>query len=101
MNFTQALVNADRERQRQDREQASELTEVRLDEQTVLKGPFDLSDPVGGQAIFAVVFEDTGEIREQLVDRLNLHPTWTATVAKRAAKIDRNELTPHSLVPRK
>jgi hypothetical protein len=78
-----------------------EPTEVVLDQNASLLGPYDLSDPVGGVALFAVRYSDTGEIREQLVDRLNLHPKWKATVAKRAAKLDRNDYTPNVLVPRR
>ena len=76
-------------------------TEVVLDANTVLMGPWDLSDPVGGEATFSVRYLDTGEDRMQRVDRINLHPKWKATVQKRAKRLKRNDYTPHNLVPRK
>jgi hypothetical protein len=76
-----------------------------IDTQPVNLAPHDaslviLSQDDDGGCVAAVRYFDTGEVREQYVDRVNFHAKWFQTVAKRAAKLDRNDLTPHNLLPR-
>lgn len=54
----------------------------------------------GGQ-ICSVYFCDTQECREQMVYGINLHRSFEATVLRRASKMDRDKLTPQTLLPLK
>lgn len=56
---------------------------------------------IGDDAYVAQCVWSDGEIREQLVCRVNLHPRWGETVLRRYAKLGRSEATPQKLLPLK